>query len=186
MVSSSQKRVCQRRIVSTRRCKAKAGDQTTGRARQQQMEATIAADATAPAFIRHPGQPASSSAFDVAHGHSRRIEDFIEAMGFWERIRQRDAYLGYHAGEVLLMTVELASVWQVWERPAQPTLGVAVKVSLAGKLRLLSKEGQGDHLATGETGLGAGMNRIIQPTRLAQIIDSDIQCDQEGFDIDHE
>jgi hypothetical protein len=31
-------------------------------------------------------------------------------MGFWQRIRQRDAYLGNHAGELLFMTVELAAV----------------------------------------------------------------------------
>jgi hypothetical protein len=177
---------CQGHIMGTGWSKPKAGNDSLWGDGRQQMEATIATDATAPALVRCSGQPAPSSPFDVAHCPSRRVKDLIEARGFWQRIRQRDAHLGNDAGEVLLLTGELAPIGQARKGPVQSSLGIAIKISLAGKLSPLPKEGQGDHFATAQPGVWARMLGILQPTGLAQIIDHDVQCGQKGFHIDHE
>jgi hypothetical protein len=54
------------------------------------VKATIAADAAAPAIILYPCQPATSSAFDVTHGHSRGVQDLIETCRLKEQVAQKE------------------------------------------------------------------------------------------------
>jgi hypothetical protein len=52
--------------------------------------------------------------------------------------------------------VELRALGQGRKRASQMALGVAVEVSLAGESRPSGEDGEGDDLACGKGGIGAG------------------------------
>jgi hypothetical protein len=61
--------------------------------------------------------------------------------------------------------------------------GVAVEVPLAGKPGPTSEDSQGEELAFGEGGIGAGL--LFWPIGLAEVIYHDVECGKEGVHIDH-
>jgi hypothetical protein len=58
-------------------------------------------------------------------------------------------------------------------------LSVAVEVSLAGESRPSGEDGEGDDLACGKGGLGAGTS-LLGTMGLAEVIDDDVECGEEG------
>src|SRR5215212_588152 len=64
-------------------------------------------------------------------------------------------------------------------------LGVAVEVSLAGESRPASEDREGNDLALRKGGLGAGTS-LLGAVGLAEVIDDNVECGEEGVHIDHE
>src|SRR5829696_9191075 len=60
----------------------------------------------------------------------------------------------------------------------QMALGVAVEVSLAGESRPSGEDGQGDDLAFGEGGLGAGS--LFWRMGVAEVVNRNVKCGEEG------
>src|SRR5829696_6774796 len=81
--------------------------------------------------------------------------------------------------------VELRAVGQSGECPSEMTLGVTVEVSLTGKSRPSGEDSQGDDLAFREGGLGARA-LLFGQMRVAEVIDDDIECGEEGVHVEHE
>lgn len=80
--------------------------------------------------------------------------------------------------------IELRAIGQGGEGVAQATLSVAVEVSLAGEAAPPGEDGQGDHLAVGEGGFGAGppFGRM----GLAEVVGHNVKCGEEGVHVEHE
>jgi hypothetical protein len=75
--------------------------------------------------------------------------------------------------------VELRTVGQGGESTSQMALGVAVEVSLAGESRPAGEDREGDDLAIGKGGFGAGTS-LLGAVGLAEVIDDDVECSEEG------
>jgi hypothetical protein len=81
--------------------------------------------------------------------------------------------------------VELRAVGQGGEFASEMTFGVAVEVSLAGESRPAGEDSQGNDLAPAEGGLGAGASPL-GPPRLAEVVDHNVECGEEGVHVEHE
>src|SRR5918997_6415490 len=81
--------------------------------------------------------------------------------------------------------VELRTVGQGGERASQMAFGVTVEVSLAGESRPAGEDREGDDLACGKGGLGARTS-LLGPAGLAEVIDDDVECGEEGVHVKHE
>ena len=80
--------------------------------------------------------------------------------------------------------VELGTIRQLRKGGLQMLLGIAVKRAFAGKLDPLAKYCQGDHFAALQRGPWARNVLLMNMPRLAKIINHDVQCSQEGIQID--
>src|SRR5215208_3656316 len=80
--------------------------------------------------------------------------------------------------------VELRAVGQGRECIPQLGVGVAIEVPLAVETAPTGKDGQGKHLAAGEGGFGTGPS--FWRSRVAEVVDDDVECGEEGVHIDHE
>src|SRR5215212_1471858 len=80
--------------------------------------------------------------------------------------------------------VELRAIGQGGESTSQTALGVAVEVSLAGESRPAGEDREGDDLALGKGRLGAGAS-LLGAVRLAEVIDDDVECGEEGVHVEH-
>ena len=63
-------------------------------------------------------------------------------------------------------------------------LSVAVEVPLAGEAGPPGEEGEGDDLAFGEGGFGAGS--LFWRMGVAEVVNRNVKCGEEGVHIDHE
>src|SRR5215216_6129549 len=79
--------------------------------------------------------------------------------------------------------VELRTIRQGREGPAQFAVGVAIKVSLAVETAPTGKDGQGKHLAPGEGGFWTGA--LLWRLRVAEVVDHNVKCGEEGVHIEH-
>src|SRR5690554_4223711 len=79
--------------------------------------------------------------------------------------------------------VVLAAVGQGREVGAQVALGIAIEVLLTGELHPLPEDGQRQHLAAAQRGRGAGAVGLRGQVGLAEGVDQDIDCNQEGVHI---
>ena len=82
------------------------------------------------------------------------------------------------------LPVELRAVGQGGESASQTALGVAVEVSLAGESRPAGEDREGNDLALGKGGLGAGAS-LLGAVGLAKVIDDDVECGEEGVHVEH-
>ncbi len=80
--------------------------------------------------------------------------------------------------------VELRAIGQGGEGVAQAPPRVAVEIPLAREATPTSEDGQGDHLAGAEGGFRPGLP--VWRVGLAEIVDHDVKCGEEGVHIDHE
>lgn len=173
-------------IMGAGRAKAKAGNDSGGRDRQQQMKAFIPAEAIAPANIGLSSQPTSAAAFGVAsHGRST-IQHFIAALLGMQQGDQRQPEGRDRVSMLAQEPIELATMGQLRKGGAQVLLRVAVESPFAGKLHPLTKECQGDHLASTQRRDRSRFAWLPRERSLAKIIHHDVQCCQEGIQIDHQ
>ena len=63
-------------------------------------------------------------------------------------------------------------------------IGLVVDASLAEEATPLAEEGQGDHLAAGQRGLGA-RSLLWRQLVFAKIVGPDIKCDEKGVGVHH-
>ncbi len=166
--------------------KAKAGNHPDRSHREQEMEAFVPPQASAPSDIGLTWQPPAPTALGIAGHGSRAVQHFIGAvLGLHEldemqsKDRDRITMLSHEP-------IELASVGQSRKRCSQMTLGVAVKGSFARKLHPLPEERQGDHLAALQGGHRPWRLLRLGKRGLAKIICHDVQCCQESIQIDRE
>src|SRR5215213_4093273 len=80
--------------------------------------------------------------------------------------------------------VELRAIGQGGESTSQTALGVAVEVSLASESRPAGEDREGDDLALGKGGLGAGAS-LLGAVGAAEVINDDVECGEEGVHIEH-
>jgi hypothetical protein len=80
--------------------------------------------------------------------------------------------------------VELRAVGQSRKSRAQLALSVAVEVPLAGEPRPPGEDSQRDHLACTERRLWSWFH--FRRARLAEVVDHNLECSEEGVHIDHE
>jgi hypothetical protein len=171
-------------IMGTGRLKAKTSDDAQRRDTQQQMKAFIPAEAIAPADICLPSQPAGATAFGIA-GHCRgTIQDFIAALLGLQVVNEKQAERCDRIAMLAQEPIELPASRQCRKRGSQLLLHVAVKGPFTGELHPLPKEGQRDHLTAMQGRPWPWGMLAPRQTRLAKIIGHDVQCSQEGIQID--
>src|SRR3712207_2075090 len=90
----------------------------------------------------------------------------------------------------------MSSVWErtsrlSWERSgrvgnASPKMarGVAIEVAFAGEAGPPGEDREGDDLALGEGGIGTGAP--FRRTGVAEVVDDDVECGEEGVHVEHE
>jgi len=173
-------------IMCAGRPKAKPSDDSQRSDTQQQVKAFIPADAIAPADIRLPGQPASTASFGIT-GHRRgTIQHFIAALLGMQQVDEGQPECSNLVAMLAHKPIELAAVRQLWKGGAQMMLRVAVKGPFAGKLYPLAKERQRDHLTALQGGHRSWGMLGLGKMQLAKIISHNVQCSQEGIQIDHQ
>jgi hypothetical protein len=92
----------------------------------------------------------------IPDGHGRGVKSLIEASLALDHLRQMQGYLLDGRSVEAHEPVELRALGQGGECLSQMALGVAVEVSLAGESRPSGEDGEGDDLACGKGGIGAG------------------------------
>jgi hypothetical protein len=186
VLASGKQGGCQVLIMGAGRPKAKAGNDSGGRDTEPQVKAFIPAYAIAPANIRLPSQPTGASTFGIT-GHCRgTIQDLIEAVLRLQEVDQKQGEPRDVIPMLAQQSIELAAIRQVWKRGSQVMLRVAIKRSFTGKLHPLAKERQGDHFTALQRRQRSWRSLLLRGSRLAKIINHDVQCSQEGIQIDHQ
>src|SRR6266478_4297813 len=185
-LSSSKQGFGQRLIVSTGGSEAKAGNHPERSHTQQQMEAFVPANASAPANVGLTRKPSYTTSLGITRHGSRTIEHLIgTALGLHElhqvQSKGRDG-ITMRTHEL----VELSAIRQIWKGCPQMMLRIPIKGAFAGKLHPLPKQGQGNHFAALQGGGASWTLFLALQLRLAKIIDHDVQCCQEGIQIDHQ
>src|SRR5215208_4998260 len=152
----------------------------------QQAKAFVPSKAVGPSDVSLPSQPSMSSALTVWSRHRRAIQSFVRTttpLHLQESDKVQDEGLdelcvGAHRA------VELRAIWQGGESVAQAGPCVAVEVPLARETAPPSEDGQGDHLACTQGCLRAWF--LCWRMRLAEVVDHNVKCGEEGVHIDHE
>jgi hypothetical protein len=173
-------------IMGADRPKAKTSNHSQGGDTQQQMKAFVPAEAIAPTDIGLPSQPASAAAFGIASHGRGTIQDLIAALLGLQQADQKQAERRDRIVRLAQESIELTASRQRRKRGSQVMLSIAVKGPFAGKLHPLAKERQGDHLTAVQGGLWSWGMFALGNMRLAKIIGHDVQCCQEGIQIDHQ
>src|SRR5215210_6162608 len=125
-----------------------------------------------------------SSTLTVPDRHRRAVQCLIGALSYLQNSCQMqdesldELCVGAYAA------VELGAAWQGREGRAQAALSVAVEVPLAGESRPPGEDGQGDDLARTEGGLRSWPP--FRRTGVAEVIDHDVECGEEGVHVEHE
>lgn len=94
-------------------------------------------------------------------GHRRGVQGLIGESVPLHYLSQMQGYLLDGLSMEAHEPVELRTLGQGGERASQMALGVAVEVSLAGESRPAGEDREGDDLACGKGGLGAGASRCF-------------------------
>ncbi|HLZ80471.1 MAG TPA: hypothetical protein VKP04_02480 [Ktedonobacteraceae bacterium] len=156
--------------------KAEAAHQALWGEGQQDMEAHGGTDAAEPAFVSGARQPPASPPLDVTNRNPGGIQNMVEFfVGIWPPFGKPTSHLFNQRNTGLLLTQELAAIRQGWKGGSQMTLGKALKGSLAGKTRPLTKERKGDDFTARELGGRSRARGQVQLMRLAQVIDRDVE-----------
>jgi enamine deaminase RidA (YjgF/YER057c/UK114 family) len=163
---------------------AKARDHSGGLNGGQKEEALLPAQAVGPADVGISGKPAIPTTLRIPDGHGRGVQGLIEELIALHDPSQMQGYFLDGVRMEAHQPVKLRAVGQGGERTSQMALGVAVEVSLAGESRPAGEDGERDDLAFGKGGLGA-WSSLLGAVGLAEVIDDDVECGEEGVHIEH-
>src|SRR5260221_7754740 len=173
-------------IMRARTSKAKASNDSLDRDAQEEMEAFIPADAITPPDICLTSQPAQSAPLRITGHRSCAVEYFIGRVLRLQKLHQKQGEGGNCIPVGSLQPIELATIRQLRKRLSQVLVCIAGKRSLALKLHPLSKQRQRDHLTSAQRRLGAWSWPLWLKFRLAKIVYHNVQCSQEGIQIQHQ
>src|SRR5215216_3989177 len=124
------------------------------------------------------------STLTVSDRHRRAIQSFVRRP---LSVQQSDQMHHESFDELRMVAheaVELRAIWQGGKSVAQASPCVAVEVPLARETAPPSEDGQGDHLACTQGCLRTWLLRWRM--RLAEVVDHNVKCGEEGVHIDHE
>jgi hypothetical protein len=155
-----EERLRQRLVGCRGSPKTKACDHPGGIDRREQRETLVPSQAVGPADVSTSGKPAMATALGIPDGHGRGVQSLIEASVALDHLRQMQGYLLDGLSIEAHEPVELRALGQGGECLSQMALSVAVEVSLAGESRPSGEDGEGDDLACGKGGLGAGTSLL--------------------------
>lgn len=173
-------------VMDTGRAKAKAGNHPHRSHTEQEMEAFVPPNAITPATIGLTWQPSCPTALGITSHGGCTIEHFIGTARILHALHQVQSKGRDRISMASHQSIELRSIRQVGKGWTQMMLRVAVKSSLTGKLHPLPKERQGDHLTALQRGHRSWYMLPLRQARLAKIIDHNVQCCQEGIQINHQ
>ena len=186
---SVRKGLCQLLVGSGGSSEAKARNDPGGIDGSKQSEALVASLSITPADVGAAGQPPMPPMLRVLDGHRRAIQRLVRVgKGTFVPPGGAHQVQGESLGGMLVgahnKPIELRTVRQGRESVAQVSLGVAVEVPLASESRPTGEDGQGDDLARGEGGFGAGSSfwRMV----LAEVVHHDVECSEEGVQVEYE
>jgi len=120
----------------------------------------------------------------VPNGHRRAIEGFVRTLADLQKTHQVQEESLDELGTGAHQAVELRTTGQGREGIYEVGLGIAVEVPLAGEAGPPGEDGEGDDLAFGEGGLGAGSPSWRMG--VAELIDRNVKCGEEGVHVNHE
>src|SRR5829696_2963695 len=163
----------------------KARDHSGGLNGAQKREALVPAQAVGPADVGISGKPAMPTTLRIPDRHRRGVQGLIETSLALHDLSQMQGYLLDGIRIEARKPVELRALGQGGKGSSQMALGVAVEVSLAGESRPAGEDGEGDDLACGKGGLGAGAS-LLGAVGLAEVIDDNVKCGEEGVHVEHE
>jgi hypothetical protein len=173
-------------IVCAGAAKAEASNHSLGGDTQQEMKALIPPNAIAPADISLACQPAQATPFGITSHGSSAVEDFVVRLLRVQDLNQIQGEGRDLIAMAALLPIELAPIGQMRKCLTQVVLRVAVKRSFAWELHPLAKQGQRHDLASAQGRFRSGFWLFWFQLRLAKIINHDVQCCYEGFQIGHQ
>src|SRR5215207_4483828 len=164
---------------------AKARDDACGICGHEQTETLVPSQAIAPSNVCTTGEPSFTPAFGIPNGHRRAVEGLVWASSGPHHIRQMQGYLLDEAQTVAHQPVELRALGQSGESTAQAGACIAVEVPLAPEACPSGEDREGDDLAGAQGCIGSGVLFLLR-ARLAEVIDHNVECGEEGVHIEHE
>ena len=141
-------------VFGAARCKSEAGDHSLGIDGNEQVESFVPAETVAPADVSLARQPARTPSLGIPGGHSRTIQSFVGAILCLHHIYQMQEEGNDGLVMVAQQPIKLAPIGQGGKGSKQSMFSVAVETSLTPKAAPLAEDGEGNHLTTGQGGVG--------------------------------
>src|SRR5215213_8045115 len=164
---------------------AKARDDARGINGHEQTETLVPSQAIGPTDVGIPGQPSCTPALGVPDGHRRAVQGLVWASLGLHHVRQMQGYLLDEVKTVAYQPVELRAVGQSGEGLAEAGACIAVEVPLAPEACPSGEDGEGGDLAGAQGCIWSGMLFFLR-ARLAEVVDHNVECGEEGVHVDHE
>src|SRR5919112_1940130 len=164
--------------------KAETRDDSGGICSGEQRKAFVPSQAVGPSDVGLSSKPSMSSAFTVSGGHRRTVQRLVRALLHLKKSYQVQ---GESLDELRVRAhqpIELGTLGKRGESICEVGLGVAVEVPLAGEARPAGEEGEGYDLARTERWVWSWLP--FWSVALAEVIDHDVECSEEGVHIEHE
>src|SRR5215211_3920323 len=163
---------------------AEASDYPCRIDRGEQREALVPSYAVGPSDVSLSCEPSMSSALGVPDGHRQAVQSLVRTLWSLQQSHQMQDESLDEVGVGAYQAVDLRTVGQAGEGIPQFGVGVTIEVCLAVETTPTGKDGQGKHLAPGEGWLRTGPS--FWRLRVAEVVDDDVECGEEGVHIDHE
>jgi hypothetical protein len=149
----------------------------------QQTKTLVPAQAIRPSDVRTTGQPSLASTLGVPDGHRGAVQGLVRTSSGLHHLCQVQSHFLNETHGVTHQSVELRAIGQGGEGLAQTGARIAVEVSFAPEARPSGEDGEGDDLAGAQGCLWAGV--LFLRARLAEIVDHNVECGEEGVHVDH-
>src|SRR5215203_1183219 len=164
---------------------AKTRDDARGINGHEQTETFVPSQAVGPSNVCASGQPSFAPTLGIPDGHSRAVQGLVGASLRLHHLCQMQAYLLDETHSVAHQPVELRVLGQGGEGIAQLGLGIAVEVPLAPKACPSGEDGEGYDLAGAQGCIWSGVLFFLR-AGVAEVVDHNVECGEEGVHVDHE
>src|SRR5918995_674728 len=164
--------------------KAENRDDSRGICSGEQRKAFVPSQAVGPSDVGLSSKPSMSSAFTVSGGHRRAVQRLVRALSHLKKSYQVQEESLHELRVRAHQPIELGTLGKGGEGICEVGLGVAVEVPLAGEPRPAGEEGEGDDLARTERCVWSWLP--FWCVGLAEVVDRNVKCSEEGVHIEHE
>src|ERR687897_690112 len=164
--------------------KAETRDDSSGICSGEQRKAFVPSQAVGPSDVGLSSKPSMSSAFTVSGGHRRAVQRLVRAPSHLKKSYQVQEESLDELRVRAHQPIELGTLGKGGEGICEVGLGVAVEVPLAGEPRPAGEEGEGDDLARTERCVWSWLP--FWCVGLAEVVDRNVKCSEEGVHIEHE
>jgi hypothetical protein len=131
------------------------------------------------------GQPPLTSALGVPNGHGRAVEGLVGRALSPHRRGQMQGDLLDEPHLRAHRPIELRALRQGRGSVLQVGRCVAVKVPLAAEAVPSGEDGEGEHLAGAERGIGPARRPLLLRAGVAEVLHHDVKCGEEGVHVEH-